>query len=55
MTDIDERSLSDFYNKLKPNAKEHYLKKIKRIRNEDLYALRNAEFSNNVSLLPSLR
>ena len=55
MAKVDERLLSDVYSNLEPNAKARYLEKIALIRSEDPYLLRKAEFSKDMSILPSLR
>ena len=55
MAKTSERHLSEVYHKLEPKAKERYLEKIAYIRSEDPYTLRKADFSKDISVLPSLR
>ena len=50
-----ECPLSEISCKLEPKAKARYLEKIACIRNEDPFVLRKADFTKDVSLLPSLR
>ena len=47
--------LSDFYFKLEPESKAHYIEKIGHINKEDHYALKKSDFCKDVSLLPALR
>ena len=46
--------LSDVYYAPVPKMKERYLDKIARIKNEDPYTLKKADFSQYVSCLPAL-
>ena len=57
MAKISEFPLSERCCKLEPKAKACYLEKIACtcIRNEDPFVLRKADFTKDVSLLPSLR
>lgn len=47
--------LSDFYRKLEPKMKAHYLEKITHIRKDNPYPLKRSDLCKDVSLLPALR
>ena len=53
MAKTSEHHLSEVYYKLEPKSKERYLEKIAYIRSEDPYTLRKADFSKDISVLPS--